>query len=634
MVIDAAGVRSGRVVPNREILAEEGFLVLNQLKTTLTPQDAAVLVSVDGEQFDFLSGPVVALQLRREGAYQHLAKLKNLLDDTYTSADAWTTLRDSRIFFPTPPTLERTLVLVKPEYSQEDYNKVLQKIDDNDFVLIGKLARIVSAEVAKDMFNGNQEDIDYVTSDVSVALVIEKIGAVDDWQLLMGPKDPKLAQQIAKGTLRAEVKGLDAVHNVVYGSESLEKARRDIAGLFPAHFAMERTLAVVKPDLIRNGHLHTIMDTIKANGFTILMAEEMNMSQKRCGLFYNSQKDKPNFSKLVDYMSSGPCMVMILGKPGAVTAWKKILGPENPAEARKTSPNSLIARFGLDDVCNGFHATETPEKAKEEIDFFFPQIKVESLPSLLEVEDYLNRKPPPRPYVEQRKSLNDVLTEGLIQLCRVKPTGNDAVTWLAQWLLRNNPNKPAIAEPQDAVATKSVLDQIRAKVGGEVKVVWAVGGAGSGRDEQVKAASDKYGYEVIDVQQLFATSEASGTEYGELIKDCKAKGRPVPIHVSVNLVQDALLNSTDKNQFIINGFPESLDEAFLFETSVGPVDKIVYFDCSDETKAKRKEKGSDVAFKASVYPVIDQYQLTGKVKKISTDGKPEEIAKRVKTHLA
>merc|ERR1712226_1501440 len=189
--------------------------------------------------------------------------------------------------------------------------------------------------------------------------------------------------------------------------------------------------------------------------------------------------------------------------------------------------------------------SDTPEKAKEEIDFFFPQIKVESLPSLIEVEDYLNKKPPPRPHVEQRKSLNDVLTDGLIQLCRVKPTGNEAVTWLAQWLLRNNPNKPSIEAPQEAVAAVGVLDQIRARVGGEVSVVWAVGGPGSGRENEVGAAAEKYGYEIIDVKQLLATSEASGSEYGELLKECKAKGRAVPTHVSVNLVQDALLNSTD-----------------------------------------------------------------------------------------
>lgn len=228
-----------------------------------------------------------------------------------------------------------------------------------------------------------------------------------------------------------------------------------------------------------------------------------------------------------------------------------------------------------------------------------------------------------------------MLTDGLIQLCRVKPTGNEAVTWLAQWLLRNNPNKPSIEAPQEAVAAVGVLDQIRARVGGEVSVVWAVGGPGSGRENEVGAAAEKYGYEIIDVKQLLATSEASGSEYGELLKECKAKGRAVPTHVSVNLVQDALLNSTDASKFIINGFPNSLDEAFLFEANVGPVDKIVYFDCSDQTKAARGgDAEQEKAFKASVYPVVDQFQLTGKVKKISTDGKPEEVAKRVKKHFA
>jgi len=191
------------------------------------------------------------------------------------------------------------------------------------------------------------------------------------------------------------------------------------------------------------------------------------------------------------------------------------------------------------------------------------------------------------------------------------------------------------------MASKGVLEQIEERVGTAVSVIWAVGGPGSGREEQIPTIADKYGYEVIDVSQLLATSEKSGTEYGELIKECKTNGKAVPTHVPVNLVKDAMLNSKDAERFIINGFPNSMDEAFLFERLVGPVSKIVYFDCSAVTKQNRLQSKGEKSlsktietFKATVFPVIDQYQLQAKVKKISTDGVPDQVSARVRKHFA
>jgi nucleoside-diphosphate kinase len=633
-VIDANGVRSGRVEPNKEILTEQGFLIVEQLKTNLTSEQAATFTTVSTQEYDYTSGPVVALLLRRPNAATHMMSIMDKVDDTYASIDSWTTMRDRNVFWPiTEAQLQRTLVLVKPEYSQEDYTAILEAIDENDFILIGKLARIVSDEVADNMFNGDAENVQYVTSDVSVALVIEKVGAVDEWQLLMGPEDPTLASAIAPDTLRATLGAKSKVRNVLYASESREKAMRDISSLFPVPFQMDTTLAIIKPDVILNGNLDIVMDVIRKNKFTILASESMNLSQQRAEQFYGDSCTRA----LKMYMSSGPSQVLVLGKPGALVAWQKLVGPADPAEARQTKPDSLVARFGADAVSNGFHASESNESAKKEIDFFFPQLRVDKLPSLLEVEEALNKKPPPRPHVEQSKSLQDVLVDGLVHLCSVKPIGQDAITYLAHWLLRNNPNKPSIAEPVVEQPKQNVLSQLEEAAGAPAEVVWALGAPGSNRDENVDYIAGKFGHEVLDIVMLLAGSANSGSEYGELIKECRIKGAPIPTHVTVNLVSEALLKSKGQTKFIIKGFPSTMDEAVMFESVVGPVSNIIYFDCTDATKAERIKAGTDEEkanwdnqeFKANVYPIVDQYQLSGKVKKVSTDGAIERVRKQI-----
>jgi adenylate kinase family enzyme len=226
--------------------------------------------------------------------------------------------------------------------------------------------------------------------------------------------------------------------------------------------------------------------------------------------------------------------------------------------------------------------------------------------------------------------------EGLVQLCRVKPIGNDAITYLAEWLLRNNPNKPKVSEPVVEQAEVGVLEQIEAKSGEAPSVVWALGGPGSNRDESVEFIAEKFGHEVIDIVQLLQTSANSGSEYGELIKDHQSKSKEIPTYVTVNLVRDAMLSS-GQPKFIIKGFPRTLDEAVHFEQVIGSPSSIVYFDCTDATKAERikanggeeKANAENNAFKAGVYPIVDAYHQFGKVKKISTDGAVSQVQRRV-----
>jgi len=635
-VVDATGVRNSRHGPNIEILEEAGFLLLNRTKLVVTEEQAAALTSNFPEARDFLSGPVVALQLKKDDAYETFAKIRHELTDIYASCDGWSTLRDEKVFFPTKPSLERTLVVVKPEYTQEDYSKVLQTIEDNDFVLIDRLSRIMTPDMAKAMFS-DKESMDYMTSDVSMALVVEKVDAVDEWSLLLGPADPELAKQIAPKSLRAQL-GKDKVRNAVYGSSSAENAERDIGLRFPGPFAMERTLALIKPDVVQNGYLEEVLDVIAANGFTVLASERLNLSAERVEQLFAEHKDKPTFPEMARYMRSGPCMALVLGKPGALGAWSKLVGPQDVATARTSKPDSLRARFATGGEMDGFFCSADADSAAKEINAYFPQLSVEKIPSLLEVEEIMNDKPEPRPHVQASKSLNDVLVDGLTQLCRIKPVGMDAVTWLGEWLLQNNPNKPTVAQPVVEEAEVTVAEAVQAKASDpeqQTQIIWAVGAKGSGRDEQCNYIVKNYGYEFIDVGALIAATEASGNEYGELIKECKRLGKAVPTHVTTNLIKEAILGCEGSSKFLVNAFPSSLDEAFDFESRVGDASMLLYFDCSDGTRTERLGQdaegmaGDVKEFKEAIFPVVDHYATFSKICKISTDGSEAQVTGRV-----
>lgn len=646
-VVDANGVRSNRVDPNMEVLDEDGFIVLNKTKLLIGEEHASALTSADNtDQRDFVSGPVVAVLLRRDDAYRGFMELKPDLDDMYGSCDMWSALRDKTIFFPTVPTLERTVVIIKPDQNESLIENVLRTLELNEFVIIGKKKLTLGAEECRKVFGNSADDIDYMTSGPSTILVVEKEGALDEWNLLMGPADPELARKIAPRSLRGVV-GQNRVQNCVYGSESQEKAARDILLLFSEPFAIGRTLAIIKPDIIRNGYLPKIMAALADNGFTIMATETLHLSVERAEQLFERDRENPNYNAMLRYMSSGPSMALVVGKPGAVQAWKLLCGPESVTEARNSRPFSLRARYATDDVMNGFHGSASVEAANVEINTFFPQLTVDKVPSLLEVEDLLNRKPAPRMYVEERKSLNDVLVEGLAQLCRVKPLGLDAITWLGEWMLRNNPNKPAVELPSDADdvnANATIRQALEAKGVAETKLIWAVGSPGSGREEQCAYLVKNFGYEFIDTPNLIASFAKSGNEYGELIRKCQEAGKPVPAHVTAALIKNAITETSADgrtNKFLIGSFPANLDEAFEFERRVGTVDLMLYFDCTEQTRNQRVMKGAtneDIAksmsqikmFKDNVFPVIHHFSSFKKVAKISTDGSRSQIQSRLR----
>ena len=189
---------------------------------------------------------------------------------------------------------------------------------------------------------------------------------------------------------------------------------------------MEKTLAIIKPNAMSRAD--EIEKLIIMDGFTIVQRRRVQLSKEQAMEFYAEHRDKPFFSDLLNFMTSGPVLAMVLGKEGAVRAWRRLLGPASVSAALRRQPDSVRARFGSSDTENAAHGSSSADSAEREIRFFFPDVTLCPLLSGTEAGDYMDD------YV------SETLVRGLAELCRTKPV--DPVTWLADWLLANNPYRP------------------------------------------------------------------------------------------------------------------------------------------------------------------------------------------------
>ncbi|KAA6404290.1 MAG: nucleoside-diphosphate kinase [Streblomastix strix] len=131
------------------------------------------------------------------------------------------------------------------------------------------------------------------------------------------------------------------------------------------------TLAIIKPDAYQ--HRLEIIDIIKENGFIILHEKEILASKELASQFYKDHVGRYYFEKLINFMSSGPVIILHLAKKDAVIEWRKLIGPTNSNEAREKVPNTIRAKFGTDGTLNAVHGSGNAEEAGQEINFFFPK---------------------------------------------------------------------------------------------------------------------------------------------------------------------------------------------------------------------------------------------------------------------
>lgn len=131
---------------------------------------------------------------------------------------------------------------------------------------------------------------------------------------------------------------------------------------------MARTLAIIKPDAIKNNYQGKIIDHLLDKGLKIVAAELTQLTTVDAEKFYAVHKDKPFYSELVDFMTSGPCMPMVLEHENAVSYFREVIGATNPEEAAEDTVRKLYAESLQN---NAIHGSDSPENAQKEISFFF-----------------------------------------------------------------------------------------------------------------------------------------------------------------------------------------------------------------------------------------------------------------------
>jgi len=131
---------------------------------------------------------------------------------------------------------------------------------------------------------------------------------------------------------------------------------------------MERTFAIIKPDAVAARFTGGILQRIEAEGFQIRAMRLVNLSKADAEGFYAVHRERPFFSSLTTFMSSGPAVVLALEAPDAVRKWRTLMGATDPAKAEA---NTLRKEFGRSIENNATHGSDAPETAAFELGYFF-----------------------------------------------------------------------------------------------------------------------------------------------------------------------------------------------------------------------------------------------------------------------
>jgi nucleoside-diphosphate kinase len=136
---------------------------------------------------------------------------------------------------------------------------------------------------------------------------------------------------------------------------------------------MELTFANLKPDCVQRKLTGKAIEFIENHGFEIVRMRKTYLTRKQAEEFYAAHKGKPFFEKLLEMMTSGPCIPMVLRKENAIEDFRKVIGNTDPTKAEKGTLRHL---YGTNVTYNTVHGSDSPESVLREMTFFFPFIEV------------------------------------------------------------------------------------------------------------------------------------------------------------------------------------------------------------------------------------------------------------------
>ena len=134
-----------------------------------------------------------------------------------------------------------------------------------------------------------------------------------------------------------------------------------------------RTLAIIKPDAFGRGLAGRILAHLESAGFAVRAARVLRLGPAQAAAFYEVHRERPFFPSLTTFMTSGPCMPLVLERENAVAALRDAIGATDPREARAGTVRKLFAESK---ERNAIHASDSDENAEREIGFFFPDAEL------------------------------------------------------------------------------------------------------------------------------------------------------------------------------------------------------------------------------------------------------------------
>lgn len=137
--------------------------------------------------------------------------------------------------------------------------------------------------------------------------------------------------------------------------------------------AVERTLAILKPDCVRKELVGEVLRRIQDAGFQLRALKMIRMSKSEAEGFYAVHEDKPFFDELTDFMSGGPCVPVVLEKDNAIADFRALIGATDPDEADEGTIRSDFAGSIQENIV---HGSDSPENGRKETAYFFPEHEI------------------------------------------------------------------------------------------------------------------------------------------------------------------------------------------------------------------------------------------------------------------
>lgn len=135
----------------------------------------------------------------------------------------------------------------------------------------------------------------------------------------------------------------------------------------------ERTFSIIKPDAVKAGQAGDILARVEKAGFKLVAVRLRHLSRADAEGFYHVHRERPFFASLCAFMSSGPCITLVLERDGAIARLRELMGATDPAKA---AAGTIRKDFASSIEANCMHGSDAPDTAAFEIGYFFPGIEL------------------------------------------------------------------------------------------------------------------------------------------------------------------------------------------------------------------------------------------------------------------